>query len=203
MSLKTRRRSHLGFTLAETTIILATLSVLGAVVSPSINDYVNDARRIKAQSDVRVVAATLARFLYDVGGDIRPRSGNSPVALLVGAGDTPGLGAQAEAEWALPVDGKRVVLLDDYLVTNAAGYRQGSREWFGGRGWSGPYVESGVGPDPWGHRYAVNVRALSGPAGSSAIMLCAGPNGVVETSFSGSGLVLGDDAIGQIGAGGR
>ncbi len=198
------RRAHAGFSLAETTIILATLSVLGAVVSPSINDYVSDARRIKAQNDVRVIASTFARFLFDVGGEVRPVAGNTPVDIMVGAGAAPGLGKVAEAEWALPVDGKRAVLLDDYLVTNAIGYTRGAKDWFFAKGWSGPYVEAGVGPDPWGNRYAVNARSLSGAAGSSAIVLSAGPNGVVETSFTRGGLALGgDDVIGLLGAGGR
>jgi type II secretory pathway pseudopilin PulG len=195
---------HAGFSIAEITIILATLSVLGAVVSPSINDYVSDARRVKASSDVRVLASSLARLLYDVGGQVAPPSTGRRIEVLVGAGETPSIGNHGDTEWALPVDGTRVAALDDYLVTNEAGFPRGSRRWLVARGWSGPYVESGVGPDPWGNRYAVNVRTIAGTTGSSTIVLCAGPNGVVETSFDKGGLAVGgDDIIGLLGSGGR
>jgi type II secretory pathway pseudopilin PulG len=199
-----RKPRHEGFSIAEITIILTTLSVLGAVVSPSINNYVSDARQVRASSDVRMIASSLARFLYDVGGTVTPPLSSHTVDVLVGAGATPTLGNHIDAEWALPIDGAGVALLDDYLVTNSIGYPRGSARWLVAKGWSGPYVESGVGPDPWGNRYAVNVRTLSGAVGSSTVVLCAGPNGVIETAFNRGGLALGgDDIIGLLGSGGR
>ena len=199
-----RNPRHAGFSIAEITIILTTLSVLGAAVSPSISDYVRDARRVRASSDVRVIASSLARFLHDVGGTVTPPSNSHAVDVLVGAGETPTLGNHIDAEWALPIDGDGVALLDDYLVTNSIGYPRGSGRWLAAKGWSGPYVESGVGPDPWGNRYAVNVRTLSGALGSSTVVLCAGPNGVIETAFNHGGLAIGsDDIVGLLGSGGR
>jgi type II secretory pathway pseudopilin PulG len=204
MYTRPRTPRHAGFSLAEITVILTTLSVLGAVVSPSISNYVSDARRVKASSDVRVIASSLSRFLYDVGGTVTPPSKGHAVEVLVGAGATPTLGNQIDAEWALPIDGAGVALLDDYLVTNSIGYLRGSSRWLVAKGWSGPYVEAGVGPDPWGNRYAVNVRTLAGTVGSSTVVLCAGPNGAVETAFDRGGLALGgDDIIGLLGSGGR
>jgi type II secretory pathway pseudopilin PulG len=199
-----RKPRHAGFSIAEITIILTTLSVLGAAVSPSISDYVSDARRVRASSDVRVIASSLVRFLHDVGGKVTPPSNSHGVDVLVGAGATPALGSHIDAEWALPIDGAGVALLDDYLVTNSIGYPRGSARWLVAKGWSGPYVESGVGPDPWGNRYAVNVRTLAGTLGSSTVVLCAGPNGVIETAFNRGGLALGgDDIVGLLGSGGR
>ena len=70
--------------------------------------------------------------------------------------------------------------------------------------WRGPYLGGPIGPDPWGNRYAVNVRYLdpganvAGPlAGYTAdvIVLSAGPNGVVETPFEVEGNTPGGDDI--------
>jgi hypothetical protein len=63
------------------------------------------------------------------------------------------------------------------------------------RGWHGPYVQAGVGPDPWGHRYAVNVKWLASAKGSDTIVISAGPNGIIETPFQVDGVRPGGDDI--------
>ena len=73
-------------------------------------------------------------------------------------------------------------------------------EWI--RGWHGPYLEAGIGADPWGHRYAVNVKALAG-GGSSTVVLSAGPNGLIETAFQSPVIVPGGDDLIALVATGR
>jgi type II secretory pathway pseudopilin PulG len=197
-------RAHAGFSLPEITIILTTLSVLGAAVSPTINDYVADARRVTAVSDVRVIASTLARLLYDVGGQVRSGGGAGAPELLVGAGLIPTAGSGGDAAWLRSIDGVHVGAMDDHLLSNAAGYRRGTHQYLVAAGWSGPYVEAGVGPDPWGNRYAVNVGALTLESGAESVVLCAGPNGMIDTGAGGSRPASGiDDIIGLLGSGGR
>src|SRR3972149_4615276 len=58
-----------GLSLTEVTIMLSVLSVLTAVLSPTVGDYVEDARRVKASEDVQVLASVFARFTFDVPFD--------------------------------------------------------------------------------------------------------------------------------------
>jgi hypothetical protein len=81
----------------------------------------------------------------------------------------------------------RASTLDEHLVTNDAGHARRAGLVGGGmfwRGWAGPYLSTGVGPDPWGYRYAVSVGHLTDGSGSNAIVMSAGPNGVIETPFN-------------------
>jgi hypothetical protein len=67
--------------------------------------------------------------------------------------------------------------------------------------WRGPYLTGPVDPDPWGHRYAVNVEFLAHLAGSSSptgslndvFVLSAGPDGETDTRFDVDGVTPGDD----------
>ena len=59
--------SHAGMSLVEATIILMILFVLTAVLSPSISDYVNDARQTKAKEDVEAIGGAIVRLIRDTG----------------------------------------------------------------------------------------------------------------------------------------
>lgn len=71
--------------------------------------------------------------------------------------------------------------------------------------WRGPYLSGPVDPDPWGHRYGVNVEFLaklagtpgSAPGGNvnDVFVLSAGPDGETDTRFDVDGVVPGDDDI--------
>ncbi len=61
-------------------------------------------------------------------------------------------------------------------------------------GWRGPYLQKAVGADPWGHRYAVNVRALR-TSGSDTFVISAGADGIVATAFDADGLHGSSDDI--------
>jgi len=56
-----------GMSLIEATIILMTLAILTAVLAPSINDYVEDARNVKAKEDVEAIGIGIARLIKDTG----------------------------------------------------------------------------------------------------------------------------------------
>ncbi|MEI6669115.1 MAG: type II secretion system protein GspG [Acidobacteriota bacterium] len=185
-----------GFSLTETTIMLATMTVLTATAAPSIMDYVSQARTIKASGDVQVLTTTLARLLFDVSHLKSAATGQTP-KLLVGPGDTVEPAVAGSAEWAAALDGTNVQLMDEHLVTNEAGYPR--REGVGfSKGWGGPYLEA-VPIDPWGHRYAANIGVFG--TGDPVIVLSAGANGKVETPFRLNVFKPGgDDIIGLLGS---
>jgi type II secretory pathway pseudopilin PulG len=194
--------SQRGLSLAEVTIILSVLSVLSAVLAPSIGDYVDDARQVRARSDVQTLAATFARFTVDVAADRANPKGWASTDLLVGPGDPPIGTDGSDTAWTVEIDGTKVVRLEDHLVVNLPGYA--TRQAGSPRtpaGWRGAYV-SGLSPDPWGHRYAINTRS-SRSAGADTIAISPGPNGRIETAFDSDGTTPGGDDIVAVIAGGR
>jgi len=58
-------KAERGLSLVEATIILLVLSVLTAVVAPSMGDYVNDARDVRAKEDVEAIGGAIMRLLRD------------------------------------------------------------------------------------------------------------------------------------------
>lgn len=135
-----------GMSLVEATIILMVLAIVTAVLSPSINDYVGDARRVKAKEDVEAIGIGIARLLRDTGfpflvedgtvaaddrfkmanrADLAAGSGNIPVVQSgVDAGSAAAATAlQGAVNWTDTIDdtsGK--VSLYDQLVANKPTY---------------------------------------------------------------------------------
>jgi type II secretory pathway pseudopilin PulG len=67
----TRRPNRLagqaGMSLVEATIILMILFLVTAVLSPSVSDYVSDARQTKGKEDVEAIGTSILRLLRDTG----------------------------------------------------------------------------------------------------------------------------------------
>jgi len=196
-------RNERGLSLTEVTIMLSVLSVLTAVLSPTIGDYVNDARLVKASEDVHVLATSFARFAYDVPANPTLAGGWATADLLVSPGDIPATGEGGDAAWAAGLDDNLVSNLEDHLLVNGPGYpTRDARPRFVAGGWRGAYL-SELTPDPWGHRYAINVRTMSNGGQADTVVLSAGPNGLIETAFTRDGATPGGDDILAVIAGGR
>ena len=198
------RRSERGISLAEVTIMLMVMSVMSAVMTPVIGDYVNDARHVKAAGDVQVLAASFARFAFDARTEQPSDREWSRYDVLVGQGPAPAVGTGGDAAWTGEADEHRVGLLEEHLIRNMPGYLTtcGQNVAFWAPRWRGPYLASGIGPDPWGHRYAINVWSQT-HSGGHLVVLSAGPNGLVETPFAEAGVAPGgDDIVAVIGSGG-
>jgi type II secretory pathway pseudopilin PulG len=185
-----------GFSVAEMTTVLTAMSILGAAAAPVVGDYINEARMARAQQDTRVVAAAVARMTADVMGHEGRDGGWATFELLVGPGATPEVANGVGQEWAAGVGPRQAGLLNEHLMLNGPSYPTGTRSQTNPiRGWHGPYLESGVATDPWGHRYAVNVKFLKGSS-FDTFVVSAGPNGIIETPFQADGMVaLGDDIV--------
>jgi len=184
-----------GFTIPEMAAILTLTTIAAGSIAPWVHDYVSEVRYQRAVHDTRAVAEAVSRFTGDVPGQSDRERGWAAFDLLVGAGAAPSVGIGGDSAWIAPLGAAGVGALDAQLVTNAAGYGAFSprqADWI--RGWYGPHVEAGIGPDPWGHRYAINVKALSSGA-SRTVVVSAGPNGQIETAFQGAAIFAGGDDL--------
>jgi hypothetical protein len=178
-----------GFSVAEITATLLVLSLLTSVATPAINDYVEQAKLVRARSDVATLSVSLFRLIDDVGFERNRPGGWGSFELLVSPGSPPVAGGEASSAWAQPVPDAAVGLLDDQLVRNTAGYMRFNRT-----GWRGPYLQSTVRSDPWGTRYGVNIGAMKRPD-RATFVLSAGADGIVSVPFDADGLPAGDDDI--------
>ncbi len=189
-----------GFTVVEMAAVLTVTSIMAGAAAPALQDYIDQARYSRARQDTHAIASAVSRLESDVLGQSTKENGWASFELLVSAGAVPKAGSGGDSAW---LGAANVGSLDDQLVTNAAGYASRPMrqvEWI--RGWHGPYLEAGIGADPWGHRYAVNVKALAG-GGSSTVVLSAGPNGLIETAFQSPVIVPGGDDLIALVATGR
>lgn len=182
-------KSVRGFSAAEATIVLSAASILAATTAPAIGDYVNDARQARARDEVRVVANAVAKMSGDLLSRANVAGGLTSLQYIVSEGDVPAVGSGTDSSWATTSD---TGAINDHLMSNAVGYAvQGSDLPKGITGWSGPYIDRPLGADPWGHRYAVRL----GQGTKATLVLSAGPDGVVSTVDTATGLVVGGDDI--------
>lgn len=172
--------------------MLTVFAVLAAVLTPEIGSYVEDAKLVRASSDVSTVAISLIRLSNDVGPEGTAARGWASFDLLVGAGGAPTAGTPDAEPWTARSGAPEVGLLDDHLVTTEAQYteyRYDSR-----MGGAARTFKKSVGVDPWGRRYAVNVRAMR-TSRSDTVVLSAGPDGIILVPFEGNAMRPAGDGI--------
>jgi prepilin-type N-terminal cleavage/methylation domain-containing protein len=208
-------RARRGFTLIELTVVLAVIVTLALVLTPSVANFVNDARVARAQNDSRTIATAILEFYKDngfapqwaVAQNGGPGSATSRLDILISPGNAPGIHPRAKtlagtslAAWLTG----RVGLLADQLMSDTPAYatRTPGMQF----GWNGPYLSSAPGSDPWGNRYIVNIGQVDLAAGNglgttkfAVWVLSAGPNGIIETlpNQPFTSAMLGGDDIGQ------
>jgi type II secretory pathway pseudopilin PulG len=131
-------RAERGISLVEATVILMVVSLLAAVIAPSIGEYVTDAQDAAARKDTQSIAAAMTRMLTDVGEAWFVRNGartgsathhgppahasGARVDMLVSSGATPALSAAPRAagtDWDDPLNHAAVQSLDNYLALNS------------------------------------------------------------------------------------
>lgn len=130
-------RAERGISLVEASIILMVVSILAAVIAPSISEYVGDAQDARARTDTQSIAAAMTRMLTDVGEAWFLRDGSRTgsatdhgapshaagvrVDMLVSDGAIPTLSATPRAsgtDWDDPLNHAAVQSLHNYLATN-------------------------------------------------------------------------------------
>lgn len=186
-------RGLCGFTLIELTVVLAVIVTLALVLTPSIINFITDARFARARNDTQTVSAAIIQFYRDngffpqwttasAGG---PGTNANKVDLLVSVGNLP-----TEATASTWTNGS-TDLLEDQLLSNAPAYT--ARTATNTFGWNGPYLSSSIGADSWNNRYMVNIGLIdttqgtqtgAGATKSAVWVISAGANGQMETTYT-------------------
>ena len=179
-------------------VVLAVVAILAAVLTPMLTRMVDDARVVRASNEVQEISKAVLNFRENTGrwpifvSGVSITTSSSIYDVLVGPGADP---IPASSAWLTGTRGSA----EDVLLRNAPAYTTSGRFQ-----WRGPYLGE-LGADPWGNAYLINTKTLRFGANEAGLVLSAGPNGTVETTFqqtigSGSAAVAigGDDIAARI-----
>jgi len=159
----------------EALVGLSILVSLAGVLIPMVGAEVAGSQRDQALADMQQVVSGLRDYsnstLYLPTGT----EGRTNVSWLYGPGELPSGNPFASG-------GEGHALEDVLLNDGMAGPR-----------WDGPYFSGPLDADPWGHAYLLNVEGLV-TGRESAMVLSAGPDGVVDTAAE-DRQARGDDII--------
>ncbi|MEE9488525.1 MAG: prepilin-type N-terminal cleavage/methylation domain-containing protein [Candidatus Brocadiales bacterium] len=179
-----------GFTMIEIVVVIAIIGILAGMLVPMVRGYVGTAKERRAEQDTEALGKAMLAFNRDTARFPIYQSGSATaptdavfVALVTSEGAAPGGGADG---W----NSATVDTFEDQLKNNTVSYPT-----TGEFAWRGPYIGP-VRKDPWGNRYVCNASKLLPTADNAAWVLSAGPNEVIETTFSqtmGSPTIGGDD----------
>jgi prepilin-type N-terminal cleavage/methylation domain-containing protein len=204
------RRSNQGFTLIELTVVLAVIITLALVLTPSIANFINDARVARARADISTLSGAIAQFNKDMGFYPQWHTANAggpglaanKVDLLISPGNIPTVGTANT--WTTGTTD----LFSDQLVTNAPAYTtKTSTSQFG---WNGPYITNTINADPWNNRYMANTGLIdttlglsdaTGAIKSAVWIVSAGANGAIDTPYTQGVTVAtpaGDDLVSRL-----
>ncbi len=197
-----------GFTLIEMVVVLAVISILVAILVPTIAKNIQDAKIARAQNEEQVIVASVMSLFKDTGKwpytNANGPAGNASRLLSgettdpVPAGAAAGAGTGA-ANWGSLGPVKR---LYDFLYynnpdddTGPVNQNQAGQDYptTGDFRWRGPYIDKRAYLDPWGNQYVVSARYFPGntlpgsTAGHQVLILSAGPDNLWSTPF--------DDAV--------
>lgn len=177
-----------GFTLIEIIVILAVISILVAILTPTVLKYIDEARDDRARGDVNNINAMINDLIKDTGKFPGDKLDTTPTAntFLCGPGNV-GLGGQTWGTTANCED------LANHLVTNSPGTTATSDDYpsSGKFRWKGPYITN-LSEDPWGNAYQINADTLKGGNTSVTWVISAGPDATFQTSTTATSL-SGDD----------
>ena len=183
-----------GFTLIEMVVVLAVIAILAAILVPTIEKNIKDAKITRASNEAQVIAAAMTSFYKDVGRWPNLTTGTDPsttVNLLVTNVGNEVL--PTTSQWRTDVT-TNYSTFEDQLISNTPGYTT-----VGEIAWKGPYLTT-IKPDPWGYKYVCNVQyTWDFTTGDYAVfVLSAGPDSNVDTSWTQSiaTAALGNDDVG-------
>ena len=164
------------FTLVEIIVILAVVSILVAIVTPTVLKYISEAQESRAEEDVRNLSVVINDLIKDTGQ--YPGS-----KLATGKTFLCGPGTTSATPWG---DGTTCADITMHIVENdpsqdgTAG-STGDYRTTGRRKFKGPYVQV-LNEDPWGNAYQINATTLVGGNTSPTWVISAGPNGIFDTA---------------------
>jgi len=175
--------------LIEIIVILAVISILVAILTPTVLKYIDEARNDRAQSDVGNISAMLNDLIKDTGQYPGNKLDTTATAntFLCSPGNV-GLPGQT---WGITANCED---LANHLVVNNPGNTASTSDDYPSSGkfrWKGPYLTN-LDADPWGNAYQVNASTLIGGNTSVTWVISAGPDASFQTSVSSTSL-SGDD----------
>ena len=164
-----------GFTLIEVIVVAGIIAILAGILVPLIFKEIDEARITRATADIKSIQTAIMVFRKDTGKwPALSDDCTTPITQLEGNGNPSSNDINSYG-----YDTSVTKSFNDYLQKNNGCYNN----------WKGPYMAD-VTPDPWGRKYYLNARDFD--TGSSAWIISAGPNGVLETPVT-SMIVVGDD----------
>jgi len=178
------------FTLVEIIVILAVVSILVAIVTPTVLKYISEAQESRAEEDVRNLSVVINDLIKDTGqypGSKLPVVGGVQTTYMCGPGTKLG-GAWGDGITCADIT-MHIVENDpsqDGNVGSTGDYRTTGR-----RKYKGPYVQI-INEDPWGNAYQINATTLIGGNTSPTWIISAGPNGTFDTAPTATA-ITGDD----------
>ena len=194
-----RLNNKSGFTLIEMVVVLVVIMVLAAIMTPMLTNLLEEARQTRAELEVQNISRAIREFnkgtgkwpIFVSGANITTSS--TIYQIVAGPGAIPS--APSHPDWLTTPRGD----LETILGSNGPGFGTSGRF-----AWRGPYVQE-LGDDPWGNAYLINGGSLAFGVNRAGMVLSAGPNGEIETSFTqniGSGqaavAVGGDDIVARL-----
>ena len=185
------QRNEKGFTLIEVVVVVAVIAILAAVLTPYITKYIDDSKIAKARNEVQVIAAAVTNAYKDLGRWPNRNTAATDYGGLYTGVTTPAVAFFGAATgWTAAGAGWNA--LDTHLVTNGHTYPAA-----GDTKWAGPYAAT-LPVDPWGRPYVINAANFTSATTppTPVWVLCAGPNGIVNTNIATATTVTGGDDIG-------
>ena len=200
MTMRHQLTSDRGITLVEITIVLLVVSILAVAAAPTAKRAVDLAKLSRTLTDEAAIKTAVTNFLTDTtfiglaNNGVAPAVGGANVVeTVVSDGDiprecVPAQGCTTAPLWTNVVDnaGGLTDFLERHLVTNNP--RGSAANDYPLPGWKGAYLNAPIEPDPWGNRYAVNVKWLAtnsacGTRSNDVFVLSAGPNEIIDTPY--------------------
>jgi type II secretory pathway pseudopilin PulG len=204
-------RGAAGISLVEVSIVLMAVAILTAVAAPAASRTLDRARVSRALADAEALKEAMVLWKADLGSYTGfvvdgTAANNTPVELAVTDGDTPiEVSFDGDEKWISPValtpDPGFVItdFIENHLILNNpfGGANADAYPLAGGNSWHGAYMNGPLDPDPWGNRYAMNVKFLKAPSNTKndVIVLSAGPDEQIDTAYQVDGIFPGDDDI--------
>lgn len=150
-----------GFNLIEMLVVVAIVLAMAGVVVPVVSMRKLDDQWQRVDEDLAAIAAGVREYVDSTRTFPTGHSGATSYHFLTSRG--------AEPKNNVYASGPSIGLEKFLAGPDMSGDR-----------WSGPYAASDVGPDPWGNAYVVNVHGFFSAA-ENVLVVCAGPNGRIDT----------------------